>query len=72
MWDVGDCPILLHSIKYMHISENEGDSYMAFPEGNASTEIDPILNRLIINVHICINDIHIYINVKYIIMSIHI
>lgn len=45
---------------------------MAFPEGNASTEIDPILNRLIINVHICINDIHIYINVKYIIISIHI
>lgn len=72
MWDVGDCPILLLSIKYMHISENEGDSYMAFPEGNALTEIDPILNRLIINIHICINDIHIYINVKYVIISIHI
>lgn len=72
MWDVGDCPILLLSIKYMHISENEGDSYMAFPEGNVSTEIDPILNRLIINIYICINDIHIYINVKYVIISIHI
>lgn len=72
MWDVGDCPILCIYFILCNISENEGDSYMAFPEGNASTEIDPILNRLIINVHICINDIHIYINVKYIIMSIHI
>lgn len=58
MWDMGDCPILLHSVKYMCISENEGDSSMAFPEGDVLTEIDTIFNRFSMNTHICINDIH--------------
>lgn len=42
----------------MHISENEEDSSMAFPEGDVSTEIDTIFNRFTINQNICTNDIH--------------
>lgn len=52
MWDVGDCPVLSHSTKYMRFSGNEAHSSITFSEGYSQTEIDTILNRLTISMHI--------------------